>query len=210
MKRPIHIFGAGGLGREVRALLSRLAEWRVAGFFDDKVIPGALVDGLTCFGGIDQLLSGSEQMEIVVAIGDPATKQSIIGRLQGAQHLSFPTVIDPDARLLDPKQIHIGAGSIITAGSILTTGISVGRHCLVNLNVTIGHEARIGDCCSIMPGVNLAGSVHLGSGVLVGNGANLLNGIRVGDGARIGAGSVVLHDVAANTTVVGVPAKEKK
>ena len=45
------------------------------------------------------------------------------------------------------------------------------------------------------------------SGVLIGAGAKILGRVEVGEGAKVGAGSVVLADVAAHTTVAGVPAE---
>lgn len=50
----------------------------------------------------------------------------------------------------------------------------------------------------------------IGCDVLVGCGAKLIGPITVGDGARIGANAVVLGDVPAGATVVGVPAKVVK
>lgn len=47
----------------------------------------------------------------------------------------------------------------------------------------------------------------LGDGVLVGAGARVLGGIRIGDGSTIGANAVVIHDVPAGATAVGVPAR---
>jgi serine O-acetyltransferase len=46
----------------------------------------------------------------------------------------------------------------------------------------------------------------IGHGVFVGAGARLLGGIRLGDGSSIGANAVVLHDVPAGATAIGVPA----
>ena len=48
----------------------------------------------------------------------------------------------------------------------------------------------------------------VGKNVLIGAGAKLLGNIKIGEGAKIGAGSVVLTDVPAHTTFVGVPAKQ--
>jgi serine O-acetyltransferase len=73
----------------------------------------------------------------------------------------------------------------------------------------------IGDECIIRQGVTL-GNRHmeapfdapvLGRGVNVGAGAKLLGGIHVGDDASIGANSVVLKDVPAGGTAVGIPAR---
>jgi serine O-acetyltransferase len=47
----------------------------------------------------------------------------------------------------------------------------------------------------------------IGNEVVIGAGAILLGPIKIGDGAKIGAGSVVIHDVPAEKTVVGVPAR---
>lgn len=46
----------------------------------------------------------------------------------------------------------------------------------------------------------------IGDGVFVGAGARLLGGIHLGDGCSIGANAVVLHDVPAGATAIGVPA----
>src|SRR5213076_2055150 len=47
----------------------------------------------------------------------------------------------------------------------------------------------------------------LGAGVVVGAGAKILGGFTVGDGARVGANSVVVKEVPAGATVVGIPAR---
>jgi serine O-acetyltransferase len=41
----------------------------------------------------------------------------------------------------------------------------------------------------------------------VGAGARILGGVTIGDGARIGANAVVIEDIPAGATAVGVPAK---
>ena len=62
---------------------------------------------------------------------------------------------------------------------------------------------------SLLPsGVVRPGKLSIiGNGVLIGAGAKVLGNIKIGDCARIGAGSVVVHDVPARVTVVGVPAR---
>jgi len=81
--------------------------------------------------------------------------------------------------------------------------------------IVIGETAVVGNDVSMLHGVTLGGSgkergdrhPKIGNGVLISVGAKVLGNIRVGDCAKIGGGSVVLTDVPAYSTAVGVPAK---
>jgi len=81
--------------------------------------------------------------------------------------------------------------------------------------VVIGETAVVGDDVSMLHSVTLGGSgkeggdrhPKIGNGVLISVGAKVLGNIRVGECAKIGGGSVVLTDVPAYSTAVGVPAK---
>ena len=82
-------------------------------------------------------------------------------------------------------------------------------------NIVIGETAVIADTVSMLHDVTLGGTgkeqgdrhPKVGLGVMIGAGAKILGNIRIGEGAIVGAGSVVLRDVPAHTTVVGVPAR---
>jgi sugar O-acyltransferase (sialic acid O-acetyltransferase NeuD family) len=206
IKKPLIIFGAGGLGREVKTIVDVLPGWYVEGFCDDGTKVGSVVNGVKVLGDANFLLQQPE-IFVVVAIGDPQVKQQVIQKLLSSKGIHFVTLIHPRAILGDLHTIDIGEGSIITAGCVLTTNIRIGKHVLINLNATVGHDVTIGDCSSIMPGVNLAGEVKIGSGVLVGSGANILNKISVGNSAVVGSGAVVTKNVPEAVTVVGVPAR---
>ncbi len=82
-------------------------------------------------------------------------------------------------------------------------------------NIVIGETAVIEDTVSMLHDVTLGGTgkesgdrhPKVERGVMIGAGAKILGNIRIGEGAIVGAGSVVLRDVPAHTTVVGVPAR---
>ena len=209
MKKTIFIYGAGGLGRELLAMLRGSDDWEPAGFLDDNTPSQTLINGVKVLGGTEIINQLPKPANVILAIGDPLIKQKLGTRLEGIPGLQFPTLVHPRAILQDREYIHIGAGSVITAGCILTTDIQIGNHVLINLNCTVGHNTVVGDYSSIMPGVNLAGQVTIGASVLVGSGADILNGIEIGDHSRVGAGAVVTKDVPAGVVVVGVPAKIK-
>jgi serine O-acetyltransferase len=83
------------------------------------------------------------------------------------------------------------------------TGIVIGETSVIEDNVSILQQVTLGGTG------NEQGDRHpkIRSGVLISAGAKVLGNIEIGEGAKIGAGSVVLNDVLAHTTVVGVPAK---
>ncbi len=95
---------------------------------------------------------------------------------------------------------HVGEGFFIDHA----TGVVIGETVTIGSNVTLYQGVTLG-------GVSLKKEVRhpqIGNDVVIGAGAKLLGPIIVGDGARIGSNSVVVEDVAAMTTVVGVPAHE--
>jgi acetyltransferase-like isoleucine patch superfamily enzyme len=63
------------------------------------------------------------------------------------------------------------------------------------------------DFVTMAPGVHVSGNVCLGEGCYVGTGANIIDKKRLGKWSIVGAGSMIISDVPANSTVVGVPAK---
>jgi serine O-acetyltransferase len=84
------------------------------------------------------------------------------------------------------------------------------------MGVVIGETAEVGNGCTIYQGVTLGGTSlyrdtkrhpTLGNGVVVGAGAKILGGFSVGDGARIGSNAVVVKEVPAGATVVGIPGR---
>jgi serine O-acetyltransferase len=83
------------------------------------------------------------------------------------------------------------------------------------MGVVIGETVETGENVTIYQGVTLGGTSlshgkrhpTIGSNVTVGVGAAVLGAITVGDNAKVGAGSVVVKDVPANATVVGIPAR---
>ena len=206
MKKPLLIYGAGGLGRELLSFIARAQEWDVKGFLDDAQIHGKSINGLTVLGGISYLNNYAEPVNVVLAVGDPATKRQIFDNISN-DNVSFPTIIHPSAILQDRNKIFVGEGVVICAGVVCTTDIKIGDFVMVNLNATIGHDVSIGSFSSIMPSVNVAGYVTVGEEVLIGSGASIRNNVQLGKQAVIGMGSVVLQDVAPANVVAGVPAK---
>lgn len=99
-------------------------------------------------------------------------------------------------------------------------GAVIGRRFFIDhgMGVVIGETCEIGDNVTIYQGVTLGGTGHekgkrhptVKDNVLIATGAKVLGSITIGENSKIGGGSVVLKDVPANSTVVGIPGRVVK
>ncbi len=120
------------------------------------------------------------------------------------------------------KNMHFAARMVSQGARFLTgieihPGATIGKGLFIDHGsaVVIGETAEIGDNCTIYQGVTLGGTGKdvgkrhptLGNNVMVGSGAKVLGPFKVGDNSKIAANAVVLEEVPANSTAVGIPAR---
>ncbi len=115
-----------------------------------------------------------------------------------------------------PARVFAHLGRFLT-GIEIHPAAQIGRRLIIDhgMGVVIGETAEIGDDVYLYHQVTLGGTSSargkrhptIGNNVIVGAGAKILGDILVGENARVGANAVVVSAVAANTTVVGIPAR---
>lgn len=211
--KDIAIFGVGGFGREVLALIKDINKvkptWNIVGFFDDGYEKGLTINGYPTLGTAEDLNKWDKEIAIAISIGNPVIKKKILDKIHNPQ-VSYPTLIHPTAWIGDDDFVEIGKGCIICAGNLITTNIKIQDFVILNLGCTVGHDTVIKDYSAFMPSVNISGEVTIGEGVYVGTGVKIINQLEIGDYAIIGAGAVVAKSIPPRCTAVGVPAKPIK
>lgn len=206
----IVIFGAGGCGRDLHFVLSRLVGTMRAPrpeivFLDD------FADATNVLGRklIREIVPGDGY---VVGVADGLLRKKIDERAQTmggeAFELRAPTA-------LVGVDVVLGDGAAISDFALLTTNIRVGRQFQANYYSHISHDCVIGDYVTLAPKAAVNGNVHIGDGAYIGTGAVIKQGtpdrpLVIGAGAVVGMGAIVTRDVAPGDVVVGNPARSRQ
>lgn len=194
------VVGAGGHAKVVIATLLAAGNEVLGVYDDDEAKIGSLVLGQPVIGKIEDLIA-SPRSAVILAIGDNAKRSEIARWLS----CDWESVVHP-AAFVDQSAV-VEPGCFIAAGAVVQAEAKLGAHSIVNTLASIDHDCLLGGYCHIAPGGRLAGNVVLGAGVMIGLNAAVLPGRRIGDEAIVGAGAVVLDDLPAGATAVGVPAR---
>lgn len=208
-KKQIVIVGAGGFGREIAWLIERInancPTWNFLGFVDDGVDVGTPINEYEVLGNTQWLLEQSEVTYCVCAIGNTTVRKKLVDKLSENQNLQFATLIDPSVNY--SSTVSFGEGSMICAGNNITVNVTIGKHTIVNLDCTIGHDVNLGEYTTLYPSVNVSGMTTIGSGSEIGTGSSIIQGISIEKNTIVGASSVVVRDLKESGTYVGVPAR---
>lgn len=212
--KRIAIYGAGGLGREVAGGIRRInnnskgEKWELVGFYDDRLEPGTQVSHYgKVLGGMDDLNILEEPLALAIAVGNPATRKLLFERIINS-NITFPNLIAPSFKILDPETFKIGRGNIIQDNCSTTCDVTIGDFNVLNGSDVLGHDDNIGNFNVIMPGVHLSGEVKIGDCNLLGVNSVVLQQIKIGNNVTLGAGSVLMTKPKDGYTYIGTPAKK--
>ncbi|PLT24714.1 acetyltransferase [Pseudoalteromonas sp. MelDa3] len=205
--KDIIIVGGGGFAKEVIWLADDCSR-KVRGVLDDSVqTHNTQVQGATVLGSVEEWVHYKD-CEFIVAIGSPRTRRNVLNKMLTLGEPDFATLIHPSVRL--SNTVNVEEGSIICAGSILTADIKLGKHNILNLNVTVGHECEFADYVTVAPMVAVSGNVILHHLVEVGTGAVIRQGLELAEGSMLGMGGILTKNIPERMIFAGNPAKKLK
>jgi acetyltransferase EpsM len=204
----IIVIGAGGHGQVVADVLLQAQAngeaWQAVGFLDDNAaLHGQCFGSLLVQGGLSALPAITHEA-VILGIGDNRTRQELFVRLL-RQGECFVTAVHP-AAVVSPFAT-LGLGCVLVAGAIVNPGVVIGDNVILNTGCTVAHHSQVGAHSHLAPGTRLGGQVQVGEGALIGIGATVMPQRSIGAWSTVGAGAVVVKDVPAGATVVGVPAR---
>jgi sugar O-acyltransferase (sialic acid O-acetyltransferase NeuD family) len=193
----ILIYGAGGHGRTLAALIQTLDRYEILGFLDDGYEPGESVLGLPILGGKDQLEELAQQgvRMAVNGIGGIADLQIRLAVFVSVKAAGFhcPGVVHPTA--LVEQSTKLSDGSQVFAFAYIGTEALVDDGCIINTSAIVSHNCTLSRYVNLSPGATLAGGVFVGERTLIGMRATVNLNVHIGTDARIGNGATVKADV---------------
>jgi sugar O-acyltransferase, sialic acid O-acetyltransferase neuD family len=205
--KKIVIVGAGGMGRETAWLIEQINdvrnEWEILGFIvDDIELKGKVVNGYSILGDSNYLKTLSEDIFVIVAIGNGKIRENIIKRIGKKK---FATLIHPNVNIA--KSSKVEEGCIICSGAVISIDTKISKHCIINFNSIIAHDVILEDFVTIHVNVNISGNVKIGRYSIIGSGTSIHQKKVIGENCIIGIGSSVIKNIKDNKTALGVPAE---
>ncbi len=195
--KRVLIYGAGGHGRSLAALIRKTGLFEIVGFLDDGLPIGDEILGLKVLGGRESLPYLRREgipycVNGVGGIGDLQSRLNVYAWLQDAGFFC-PTVIHATAFLENSASLEDGVQ--VFPFAYVGTQVQVNYGCIINTGAIVSHDCILEPYVNLSPGATLAGGVIVGEEALIGMRATVNLNVRVGRRARIGNGATVKDDV---------------
>jgi sugar O-acyltransferase (sialic acid O-acetyltransferase NeuD family) len=203
MSRAVYVIGAGGHAKAVLAALEANDIYPLALYDDDASRWGGSLFNIPVKGGLEDFVQLGA-VTAVIAIGDNAKRQQIAERFTSVDWL---TVVHPYSCI--HSSVVVGEGTVILEGTIAQPDVTIGRHCIINVQSMIAHDCTLEDYVHIS-GAKLTGNVHLCEGVLLGGNTTVHPGIKVGAWSKSAIATAIMRDVLPASIVIGNPGRAIK
>ena len=209
--------GAGGHARELHLYIQDLNAQsgrdaiHLLGAIDERKTadPSGALPVLGDFRAFAKLAADrhATALHYITATGDNATRRRFVHEVDGMRHAAVKAWTLRHPHSIVGGDAVVGEGSCVAPGVVITSGVRVGRHCILNVKVSLSHDCQLGDWVNVNPNATICGNARIGDGCYIGAGATVIDKVSVGEWSVIGAGAVVVSDIPPRVTAVGVPAR---
>tara|TARA_B100000900_G_scaffold414637_1_gene441847 strand:+ start:226 stop:891 length:666 start_codon:yes stop_codon:yes gene_type:complete len=209
----IIIIGTGGHSKVVVDEISRLKNFKVVGFIDEKKKIGSVPHKFSKAKIIGKLKNlkkiYNKNYQFFIAIGDNFKRKKIHDFiLKQNLPVKWAKIISKNSII--SKNAEISEGTIVISGTIINTNTHIGRHCIINTGSKIDHDNYFNDFSSCGPNVTTGGNVILKSYSYIGIDCTVRQNIKILDNTVIGAKSYVNKNCKDNSLYYGRPVKKIK
>ena len=196
--------GAGGHAKVCIELFRRMGEtvdWCIG---DEASADDCL--GVPVLKGDEHIvrLAGEGHRRGFIGIGSNRLRARLAERARAAG-MDLVRAIAPSA--IVSATARIDEGVAIMEGVVVNAAASIGALSILNTNCSVDHDCTVGVSCHLAPNSALAGNVAVGDRTFLGIGCSVIPDVRIGSDVMVGAGAVVIRDLPAGSTSVGVPAR---
>lgn len=206
-QKKLIVIGAGGHAKVIVDILQQNGEYDIVGLVDRAGTEGFW--GIPVIGedaDLKRFFDGGISYAFV-ALGANHLRKKLQSQ---AEKVGFQLVNVISKSAVISSRAKLGHGVAIMPGAVVNADTTVGDGVIINTNASVDHDCVIEDFAHIAPGTNVAGKVKVGEQSFLGVGSRVIDGITVGSKVTAGAGTIIIHNVEANCTIVGSPARRIK
>lgn len=209
MIQDLVLFGAGGMGREMLAVLKDINQAKptyrlVAYIVDDEYYQKDQIVWNIPVKNKEWLLKQRDDVVCCCAMGYPKQRRKVQKELMSAG-IRFANIIHPTAEITSGSQI--GSGCILWHSSGVSIDCKLGDGVFLSTYALVGHDVVIEDYVTCFPKSQISGKVQVGEAACIGSMSFIQERIKIGKEAIVAPGSIVFANVKKQTHVMGNPAK---
>jgi acetyltransferase EpsM len=202
----IYMIGGGGFSFEVlEAFGEAYPDRRIAGVFDDDTrLQGKTSSGIPYLGTVSEFISNTPpNSAYIIAIGDNEIRETLDQRFSSEGKIAV-TVVHPTASV-SPSAVFLD-GVYVAAFAFVGPKVRLGRHAIVNVGASLGHDCVLEDYVQVCPGARISGFAQIGRGAFLASNSVVPPSGKIGEYARLAANSFAPRVLPARRLAIGVPA----
>lgn len=207
---PVIVLGTGKHSEVVIEVIRAAACYQILGVVSSDPNAPEELFGCKHLGSFEVLQTLNKQSEIQVVNGlggwtDLQFRVDWYNKIK-AWGYQFATIIHPSAVIAEG--VSIGEGTMIGSNVTVMTGAKIEKNVIVSSASLVSHHTIIEDHVLISGGVNIGAEVKINKQAIIAFSAVVNSRLEIGEKALVATGAVAVKNVVAETTVMGIPARE--